>query len=78
MADALEIHDSMGNYVGYYNVRKNEIVDTVKKRGLAQATENAGRKGASRNPAMRMSKSEALEQKRRRDRAYRKRKRNGQ
>ena len=72
---ANEIHDANGNYVGYYNVRRNEVVDVVRKGGLGQATANAGRKGAARNPAMRMTTQQAREQKRRRDRAYQQRRR---
>lgn len=71
---ANEIYDAEGNYVGYVNDR-GEIRDT-RKGGLGAATENAGRKGAARNPAMRFNKQESREQKRRRDNAYRRRRRN--
>ena len=74
---ANEIHDANGSYVGYYNVRRNEIRDVVRKGGLNRATANAGRKGAGRNPAMRMTSQQAREQKRRRDRAYQQRRRGG-
>lgn len=68
-----EIYDADGNYVGYVN-KRGEIIDT-KKGGLGAATENAGRKGAARNPSMRYNKQESREQKRRRDKAYRRRQR---
>ena len=71
---ANEIYDAEGNYVGYVNDH-GEIRDT-RKGGLGAATENAGRKGAARNPAMRFNKQESREQKRRRDNAYRRRRRN--
>lgn len=71
---ANEIHDANGNYVGYVN-RNNEVIDTHRN-GLGRATENAGRKGASRNPAMQRSRAERREAKRRADRAYRQRRRN--
>lgn len=72
---ANEIYDANGNYVGYVNSR-GEIIDT-KKGGLGAATENAGRKGAARNPVMKRTRQEQKQAKRRADQKYRQRRRNG-
>ena len=70
---ANEIYDASGTYVGYVN-KRGEIIDT-RKGGLGSSTENAGRKGAARNPAMKRTKAERKAAKRRADQKYRQRRR---